>query len=232
MLASEAPAQNRATSQLQLYKAAAWFVRSLVSVVCLLPSHPLKSSEDVRFQLFPALHDYHLSDAYDTCTIGTLHTLHGAMSVSAAFLKTLPTRPAPTIKVPLRKVQSQEVLRSTPPSSAEWIDMGQLATSPRSVRRVSLPMTPVAKARPRAVVRGEEPESPEASLAAFIRAMDDAPVLKWRPASRTVSQLLDALEQSRSQKIHFDRWLEEQEIELATKVDVDAPFSPLCPMDE
>ncbi len=179
-------------------------------------------------------------ESVDETALSRLQTNHGDVSVSVRFkkiaVKFFTIVRSPAIRVPHQVIKAKDIqIRSSPVAggvvgSGDWIDMTQqqqlLPSSNKQHKRYqSNAQTNTTMGQIKILTTAHKPTSslvPDSSLkqhrhdlSDFIKTFEKVPdtLTSSTPPSMSPSHLIQLLEASRSKKIHFDRWLEELEIE-------------------
>lgn len=162
--------------------------------------------------------------------LSVLQTNHGDLEISVQFKrlsgKFYTIMRSPAIRVPQQVIKAKDIqVKSSPVGSGDWVDMTQqhMYTLKKHSRQQSLQTsTSVGQVKilttahkPVASSLADKPNPSTMKATDFIKLFEKIPDLTAtvnNPAMNT-AQMIQVLESGRSRKIHFDRWLEELEIE-------------------
>ena len=167
--------------------------------------------------------------------LSLLQTGHGDLDLSVEFkkisVKLYTIVRSPAIRVPQQVIKAKDIqIRSSPVlGSGDWVDMTQQQSlrknksNPNSHSQ-SHTLTKMSQGQVKILTTGHKPSSslvPESrripDISDFIKIFEKVPQDLLTPSSSIISggptQILQLLETGRSKMIHFDRWLEELEIE-------------------
>ena len=220
----------------KLYKLTSYYVRSIWSVMRLLPSHSLTEKgikvvsevdEACELQL-DCLRESFTSHSPDqsgsilekleSVQVGLLSTLHGDVNISVHFRTDCAFSLVPkttAIEVPKKQILPEHEIKIE--NSPDWVDMSNQFSSSRSRKEPkSVSYRPVIVPAVTDTGRSQE-------LADFIKYFEKPPPVRWMPregSHQTVSSIMKRLERARADKIVMDRWLEE--LELAQEQSRDA----------
>lgn len=212
--------QNESTLA-KLYKVTSLYVRSLWSVLRLLPVYSLRNgkfhlraevkrndfipSEALKEPFIQESSSQSLFERIESVQIGLLETVHGNLAIEAQFradvnFSLLPKSTA--IAVPKSLPEHEIRIENSP----DWIDMTQYTLSREQPKSVSY----------RPVIVPSNLGKPE-GLTEFIKFFEKPPEITWPATEIKNSEILKQLERTRSEKILLDRWLEEQEMAQESK---------------
>lgn len=170
-------------------------------------------------------------EAINSTTLSLLQTAHGDLEIGVQFKKlaskfyTIVRSPA--IRVPQQVIKAKDIKINSSPSG-EWIDMTQ-----QNMYTLKKPQSAAVTGQVKILTTAHKPGGSSLStemkmknqktyLTDFIKIFEKAPPPPSQSpspsahastSSMTSAQLIEKLEQGRSKKILFDRWLEELEIE-------------------
>lgn len=205
----------------RLYKIASLYVRSLWSVLRLLPVYALQngkfnlsvelkrndflSSESLKEPFIRESSSQSLFERVESVLIGVLETVHGDLAIEAQFRADCHFSLAPkSAAIAVPKCLPEHEIRIE--NSPDWIDMAQY----------TLPKDKQSKEQPKSVcyrpVIVPSSLGKSEGLTEFIKFFERPPEITWSLSEIENSQILKQLEQTRSEKILLDRWLEEQEM--------------------
>lgn len=168
------------------------------------------SSEALKEPFIQESSSQSLFERVESVQIGILETSHGDLAIEAQFradchFSLLPKSAA--IAVPKSLPEHEIRIENSP----DWIDMAQY----------TLPKDKPSKEQPKSVsyrpVIVPSSLGKQEGLTEFIKFFERPPEINWPPSEIKNSQILKQLERTRSEKILFDRWLEEQEMAQEAK---------------
>lgn len=211
----------------KLYKLTSYYVRSLLSILRLLPAQSLTAKgikiatdlDEACGLSIDALREpitskeaeqsSNILEKVESVQVGQLSTLHGDIALTVHFKTDCNfslTPKSTAIAVPKNKFLPEHEIKIE--NSPDWVDMSsQLATSRPRREPKSVSYRPV-------IIPAKEESGRSQELAEFIKYFENPPPVKWlhRQEQLTVSCILKRLERIRADKIVLDRWLEELEL--------------------
>lgn len=173
-------------------------------------------------------------ESVDGRELSELETNHGDIKISVRFKKISGIKfysivRSPAIRVPQQVIKAKDIqIKSSPVATAivgsgDWVEMSNQQQQQQQQKRRSVgSATPgqvkilTTAHKPTSSLKQQQQQS---SLPDFIKLFEKVPpdLLETtrKPTTPLISasQLIQILELGRSKKIHFDRWLEELEIE-------------------
>lgn len=161
--------------------------------------------------------------------LSKLQTNHGDLEIIIQFKKLSGCKfytisRSPAIRVPQQVIKAKDIqIKSSPAGSGDWVDMAQQNMNSNSMKKHSRQpsgqvkiLTTAHKLTPATSSLSTETQKTKPSLTEFIKLFEKVPETgNSSPAMRS-EQMIQVIEAGRSKKIHFDRWLEELEIEQET----------------
>lgn len=173
--------------------------------------------------------------------LAVLQTNHGDLEISVHFKKLsgkfhLINRSA-AIKVPEKMITAKDIQIKSSPGSAEWIEMSdqnqktaisQPASQPSQIKI----LTTAHKPKNSSSIASSYKKSEEVTeFMKFLEKQTDFESMRGDGGSLKFGQICKILEEGRSKKILFDRWLEELEIEYELVDEATAEFDLLSNME-
>jgi hypothetical protein len=243
-----------------LYKKCVLYVRSLYTILRLLPVYSLlhqqqqhnfklplevsiKENDDTSSEA--ELNESLIIDSFKNAPfesvqrseLAVLETDHGDLELSVSFRRFSFSNEAkfytifrsPAIRVPQQIIKARDIqIKSSPATAAgsgDWVDMGKsfkasldYDTAKRNSLKSALPKSS-ASGQVRILTTSHRPASLKrenkttTNLTEFIKIFEKPDPLILIPSQVPMCELMQVLENERSKKIVFDRWLEELEIE-------------------
>lgn len=177
-------------------------------------------------------------EAVNSTSLSILQTTHGDLEIGVQFKKLLGKLytiiRSPAIRVPQQVIKAKDIQINSSPAttttgvgvgSGEWIDMTQQnmfslkkQTNSATTGQIKILTTAHKPGGSSLATDTSIKNQKQTSLTDFIKIFEKAPDLVSVSGSTTSipmgpAQLIEKLDQGRSKKILFDRWLEELEIE-------------------
>ena len=218
-----------------LYKRTSLFIRSLFTIIRLLPVYPLiqqklpflveiSDNTENLINLSTILGESLLSEdeekksfeSVNRTELSILQTNHGDMEISIQFkkisVKFYTIFRSPAIRVPQRVIKARDIhiKSSSGSASGDWIDMTQHHMY--TIKKHPTPIKILTTAHKPTSSLAEQPNP--LNVTDFVKEFEYEPETEMSPNHHpTINQMVQLMEAGRSKKINFDRWLEELEIE-------------------